>query len=214
MGLFKENLQSKETTINSNMVQQDQQFAKVDQMNAKATMESQKEKVLNAKGLEEVKADQFEDMTESGHMVVQSNMDTDSSDRAIRERADQKTDSAMKLKKMLQDLGYSGNSFDELIKSNETIQAIESLNEDKSALSKEAVRKIGILDGHAPQVYERLLKLEHILKLMEGRSEKYPDLYDFVMKEKNQAEHEWEHVSQMAGKVELKTDADSAEGPA
>ncbi len=84
------------------MVQQDQQFAKVDQMNAKATMESQKEKVLNAKGLEEVKADQFEDMTESGHMVVQSNMDTDSSDRAIRERADQKTDSAMKLKKMLQ----------------------------------------------------------------------------------------------------------------
>ena len=206
MGIFKENLDSKESELQQNLhlpTQVNQaQTTKISEMNEKLQQESQQDNVLTVTGLEEIRADQFEKHVTDRYKITQRKRDPHASDREIRRRAEKKSSSAVKLRKMLQELGNTGRSFDEIIKSNYTIFRLNSFNKKKiKGMSDDDIKKMETLKKQAPKVYERKLKLEHVNVLLTGKEDQYRELFQFLQRELIQASNEWEHVENMANQV-------------
>jgi hypothetical protein len=177
------------------------------EMNNTSLKEHKQESVLTATGLESVMAEQLKTDEIAQNKTAMENRDSYAMEREVRKRAEKKTSSAAKLKNKLQELGESGKSFDEVIKSNYLIFKINSFNaESNPSMSEEDIEKIEALKEQAPIVYKRLLELENVLSHMDSRQE--PDLYRFTMSEKQQAQEEWDYVQNMADTVHQETDTD------
>ncbi len=206
MGIFKENLDAKEAQLKNSLVLPTQinaaQTTKIGELNQQLLQEKQQDNILTVTGLEQIKADQFEEKLTAKYKVAQREKDPHASDREIRRRAEKKTSTALKLRKMLQELGNTGRSFDGIINSNYTIFKLNSFNKKKiKGMSPEDVKKMETLKKQAPKVYERLLKLEHVSVLLAGKGAQYKELFDFAERELAQARNEWAHVEDMANLV-------------
>ncbi len=209
MSIFKENLDSKEATLKQSLhlsteVTQKQNL-QMNEMNQSLLQESQQDNILTVTGLEDVHAERFKTEVQEKYVRTQRQRDSRASDREIRKRAEKKTSSAIKLRKMLQELGNTGKSFDEIIKTNYTIFRINSFNKKNNPdMPEEDVKKYQTLKKQAPKVYERLLKLEHVMNILVLKDQKYQQLYQFAQMELNQARNEWEYVQHMANRINYK----------
>ncbi len=211
MSIFKENYDNKANEFKQSFAHPEEAFGKqsvkMQEMNNTSLKEHKQESVLTATGLESVMAEQLKTDEIAQNKTAMENRDSYAMEREVRKRAEKKTSSAAKLKNKLQELGESGKSFDEVIKSNYLIFKINSFNaESNPSMSEEDIEKIEALKEQAPIVYKRLLELENVLSHMDSRQE--PDLYRFTMSEKQQAQEEWDYVQNMADTVHQETDTD------
>lgn len=203
MGILKETADAKVSELKQNLQLPTQasenQMNKVREMNQTILQNNQQEFAETMTGLVTVRADQFEEQATQKYVVKERGRDTHASDRDIRRRAEKKTSTAVKLRKMLQELGNTGRIFDEIIKSDYTIIRLNGFNKKKNpGMSPADIKKYETLKKRAPKVYERLLKLEHVNVLLAGKEGQYPELCQFAQTELQQAQNEWVHVQSMA----------------
>ena len=99
MGIFKENLDAKEEQLKYNLVLptqiNDAQTTKIGELNKQLLHEKQQDNILTVTGLEQIKADQFEEKLTAKYKVAQREKDPHASDREIRRRAEKKTSTAL-----------------------------------------------------------------------------------------------------------------------
>ena len=206
MTIFKQSLDRKESQIKQSLelpnMLTNKQMAKMGEMNHSLQEEREQHNVLTTTGLEEFHVNEFEEKVTEKYVTKERSRDANASDRTIRERAEKKASKAVKLRKKLQELCELGRSFDEVVNSNFTIYRLKSFNKKKKhGLSDADAKKMETLKKQAPKAYERLLKLEHALTLLEGHQEQYGELYEFAQREKQQAQNEWNYIENMANMV-------------
>ncbi len=206
MGLLEQTYKKKEEQLKQNLTLSQEitrkQEGRMAEMNNALLQEKQQDNILTVKGLERFRADEIQEEMMARYKTSQRQRDASASDRNIRKRAEKKTAQAMKLKKMLQELGNTGKSFDEVVRANYTIFRLNTFRKSKNPnMSDDDARKIEALKKQAPKAYERLLKLEHVLSLLGQKREKYQELYEFALREKQQAGNEWAYITQMSSMV-------------
>lgn len=184
------------------------QLAESSNLNRMLREEKNDTGVMRTRNLAEFSLDQMEGKYQEKYESVARNRDAQATDRQIKERAEVKTSTAMKLHKKLQALCGSLKGFKEVVNLNYTVQLINSYSTKRHiGLSKEDSKKLSTLKKKAPGIYERFLKLEHVESLLRSKQDEYPDLYEFAQQELERAKNEWETAEQMASTlVVLKPD--------
>ena len=122
------------------------------------------------------------------------NAQTDRQKKALRKQAADRGESAMKMHKQLMKLSDDGTDYNAIVDKNFTLSKIQKYK-GKLTPEMKAIKKT------APAVFERGLKLSHAMMALGKERERNPELYNFALESFRQAEHEWEHVKEMAEKA-------------
>ena len=190
----------------------DKQLSEVRDMNEKLSSEANDTKVMRARSLEHYTLDEVKTQYQERYESKLRQRDLNASDRQIRERAESKTGTAMKLHKKLQNLCGSLKGFKDVVNLNYTVQLIGSYNPGQhKKLDKDDTKKLGTLKKKAPEIYERFLKLEHVNSLLNGKQNEFPEFCDFARQELERAKSEWERAKELASELVVAKSFDDVE---
>ena len=113
--------------------------------------------------------------------------------KRVKKKAAQKARNAVELQKQLMELadinseGKESLSYRKSINSNLTLKRLMASDNPEH----DAFKRV------APQVFERGIKLNHVLEALESQKDKVPDLYAYAEQELERAQNEWKKIEEL-----------------
>ncbi|MCR5155438.1 MAG: hypothetical protein K6C96_01995 [Butyrivibrio sp.] len=170
----------------------DKQVNAIRDMNNKIKEENTDVGLIAKTELKYVNYDELKGKYQSRYEDLIGLKEPNASDRQIREKAETKTKTAMKLHKQLLDLCGSIPGVKNVATLNYTIHLLNNYDPTiHKKLDKDRTKKLNALKKRAPEVYERLFRLEHVEKMLRASKNQFQDLYNLATNEIERAKYEW-----------------------